>query len=206
MNGTSTNFSTEVIFGFPVSSNNGNFQFGIHNIYYYQKYYWVEQGFIQLMDENDKRRTQLIYAGNPNITNPISKNEQTSFKFNNPNQRDDVSMMRLAEVYLNKAEALAKVNGINNESLDLLNEIRNRAGIDEVSASDFASDEAFVQAILNERHVEMAFEGMGRFDFIRTGRDLKNPDLSEEMKVLPIPKREVDLSKGTLKQNPGYGS
>lgn len=202
--GNSSSFSDEVIFGFPVSSNNGNFQFGTHSIYYRNKYQWMDADFINSMDQNDKRRTELVYEGNPLITNPISKFEKTTFKFNNPDQRDDMKIIRLAEIILNKAEALAELNGVNEESVNLLNKIRNRSGLDSFGLGDFSLKQELLDAIHSERIVEFAFEGRGRFDHIRTGRALRNPNLTEEQKIFPIPQRDIDLSDGKLIQNPGY--
>ncbi|WP_418603531.1 RagB/SusD family nutrient uptake outer membrane protein [Hwangdonia sp.] len=200
--GTTSDFSDEVIFGFPVSSNGGNFQYGIHGIYYYNKYIWVDADFINSMDASDKRRTELIFEGNPHITNPTTANEKTTFKFNNPEQRDDIQIIRLAEVILNKAEALAQIDGVNTESVALLNKIKERSGLSPVDVSDFATKEELLTALYNERYIETAFEGRGRFDFIRTNRPLRNPDLTENEKVFPIPQREIDLSGGVLVQNP----
>ncbi|UNY98753.1 RagB/SusD family nutrient uptake outer membrane protein [Zhouia spongiae] len=202
--GTSSEFSDEVIFGFPFSGNGGNHQFGLHGIYYYNKYQWADAGFISSMDENDKRRTELIYEGNPAITDPVTRLEETTFKFNNPDGRDDIIVIRLAEIMLNKAEALVQINGVNAASVSLLNEIKTRSGLPEVNESDFASKEALLNEIYHERYLETVFEGRARFDFIRTGRPLKDPNLTEDQKTFPIPLREIDLSGGILEQNPGY--
>lgn len=202
--GTTSFFSDEVIFGFPVSSNNGNFQFGTHSIYYRNKYQWADADFINSMDPNDKRRTKLIYQGNPLITNPITKFEKTTFKFNNPDQRDDIHVIRLAEILLNKAEALAQLNGVNIESITILNQIKERSGISLVDMSDFNSKEELLEELHQERYIETAFEGRGRFDFLRTDRNLRNPNQSENKKVFPIPQHDIDLSQGILVQNPGY--
>ncbi|OED41117.1 hypothetical protein AB832_03410 [Flavobacteriaceae bacterium (ex Bugula neritina AB1)] len=200
--GTTTNFSNEVIFGFPVSSNNGNFQVG-HGIDYYTKNnLWVDSDFIESMDPTDKRRTDLIYDGNPNAI--VNINEKTTFKYNNVFTRDDIIVIRLAEVLLNKAEALAKLNGVNAESVVLLNQIRERSGLSPVSETDFTSEDEFLTAIYDERYIETAFEGRARFDFIRTNRPLRNPALTEDQKTFPIPQREIDLSRKILVQNPGY--
>ena len=204
--GDVSNFSDEVIFGFPVSSNNGNFQFGTHSIYYRNKNQWVTTEFINFMDPNDKRRTELIYEGNPFITNPNIKFEKTTFKFNNPDQRDDIPVLRVAEILLNKAEALAQIDGVNSESVDILTQIRERSGLSGFSTNDFTSKEDLLTAIYNERYIETAFEGRARFDFIRTNRPLRNENLTEDQKTFPIPQREIDLSKNKLVQNPGYNN
>lgn len=201
--GTVSDFNDEVIFGFPVSSNGGNFQFGIHNLFYYNRGIYVDSDFIESMDPADKRRTELIFGGNPSNTT-TNVNEKTTFKYNNPDSRDDIIVIRLAEVMLNRAEALAQLNGVNSESISLLNQIRERSGIAPVMESDFATKEALLTALYDERYVETAFEGRGRFDFIRTGRPLRNPTLTDDQKTFPIPQREIDLSGGIIKQNPAY--
>jgi len=201
--GTTSNFSDEVIFGFPVSSNGGNFQYAGHSIGYYNKYIWVAGDFIDSMDSLDKRRTELIFKGNPLVLDINKVNEKTTFKFNNPDGRDDIQVIRLAEVLLNKAEALAQLDGVNEESVTILNQIRERSGLlIPVLVSDFSSKEALLTALYNERYIETAFEGRGRFDYIRTNRPLRNPTLTENQKTFPIPQREIDLSKGILVQNP----
>lgn len=202
--GTTSSFSEETIFGFPVSGNNGNFQFGPHGIYFYNKNYWATSDFINSMDPNDKRRTELIFKGNPNITNPIRAKEMTTFKFNNNYQRDDIQVIRLAEIMLNKAEALAQLNGVNATSVDLLNDIKERAGLDPVAVDDFGTKAELLDALYRERYVETAFEGRARFDFIRTDRPLRVGTLTDDQKTFPIPLREIELADGILVQNPGY--
>ncbi len=204
LSGVSSRFSNEIIFGFPASSNNGNFQFGIHNIGYRNKSIWADNDFINSMDPNDKRRTELIYEGNPLITNPTIKLRKTTFKFNNPDERDDIPVIRLAEILLNKAEALAQIDGVNLESVTILNEIKERSGLLPVVMSDFSSKEELLAELYRERYLETVFEGRARFDFIRTNRPLRNENLTEDQKTFPIPQREIDISGGKLIQNPGY--
>ncbi|MDO5977825.1 RagB/SusD family nutrient uptake outer membrane protein [Flavivirga spongiicola] len=201
--GTVSNFNDEVIFGFPVSSNGGNFQFGIHNLFYYNRGLYADSDFINTMDPADKRRTELLFDGNP-LNTTTNVGEKTTFKYNNPDSRDDIIVLRLAEILLNRAEALAQLNDVNSESVSLLNQIRERSGITPVLESDFASKEELLTALYDERHIETAFEGRSRFDFMRTNRPLRNPVLTDEQKTFPIPQREIDISGGVLVQNPGY--
>ncbi len=201
--GTTSSFNDEVIFGFPVSSNGGNFQFGTHGLFYYNRGLYAHSDFIEAMDPADKRRTELLFDGNP-LNTTTNVNEKTTFKYNNPDSRDDIIVLRLAEIILNRAEALAQLNGVNSESVSLLNQIRERSGIAPVLESDFASKEALLTALYDERYIETAFEGRSRFDFIRTNRPLRNSALTEDQKTFPIPQREIDLSGGILVQNPGY--
>ena len=80
------------------------------------------------------------------------------------NNSDNVPLIRITEVYLNRAEALAELNGVNQESLTLINTLRARAGLEAFTTGQFASVDAFIDAILNERRKELAFEGYRRMD------------------------------------------
>jgi hypothetical protein len=112
---------------------------------------------------------------------------------------------------LNRAEALAQLDGINNESLDLINELRERAGLDALNASDFADKEAFIAQILEERRKELAFEGHRRMDLLRNNLPLRpesdtyfdDSKPGQNRTILPIPQRELDINTGLI-QNPGY--
>lgn len=74
---------------------------------------------------------------------------------------------RLADVYLMKAEALSQL-GRFNEAQQYINIIRDRADVGPISLPNSAS--AFEDAILDERALELAFEGKRWFDLLRMGR------------------------------------
>ncbi len=79
---------------------------------------------------------------------------------------------RLAEMYLNKAEAYAKLGDTSN-ALANLNIIRNRAGISQYTAvSDFPSGKSLLDVVLDERRMELAFEGHRKFDVFRNNLTL----------------------------------
>ena len=71
----------------------------------------------------------------------------------------DIFIFRLAELYLNRAEA-AYYLGNQSQALSDINEIRDRAGMP-------PKDEATVENIRNERNVELAFEGFHYWDLRR---------------------------------------
>lgn len=79
----------------------------------------------------------------------------------------DWIVYRLADIYLMKAEALSQV-GRYNEALAAINTIRDRAGAPLLSLGN--SPIEFEDAILNERALELAFEGKRWFDLLRMGR------------------------------------
>lgn len=74
---------------------------------------------------------------------------------------------RLADVMLMKAEALSQL-GRFNEALQIINIIRDRADVGPISLPNSAT--AFEDAILEERALELAFEGKRWFDLLRMGR------------------------------------
>jgi starch-binding outer membrane protein, SusD/RagB family len=74
---------------------------------------------------------------------------------------------RLADVLLMKAEALSQLERYN-EALDIINLIRERADVPAIVIN--SSPVAYEDAILEERALELAFEGKRWFDLLRMGR------------------------------------
>ena len=123
---------------------------------------------------------------------------------------DNVPLIRITEMHLNLAEALAEQDGVNEESLMLINELRERAGLEELTLDAFGSDEEFIAAILDERRKELAFEGHRRMDLLRKGLPLRTEGIGADVAnpgdprtILPIPQREIDVNP-SLVQNDGY--
>ncbi len=120
-----------------------------------------------------------------------------------------VPILRHAEVLLNKAEALARINaGVSQEALDIINEIRDRS--DAALLPLPASKQALIDLILNERRIELAFEGFGMIDFVRTKRNIPargafqpEQDWNDNLTPWPIPFQETQQNT-SLGQNPGY--
>lgn len=74
---------------------------------------------------------------------------------------------RLAEMYLIKAEAYAKLNNAT-AALENVNIIRQRAGIPVYeSTADFPEGKDLLEIVLEERRLELAFEGHRKFDVFR---------------------------------------
>nr|WP_295877452.1 RagB/SusD family nutrient uptake outer membrane protein [uncultured Chitinophaga sp.] len=99
--------------------------------------------------------------------------------------------LRLAEVYLNKAEALFKLDRTA-QSLDALNVIHIRAGLTALSYSDRTQ---LQKDIVRERRLELCFEGHSGFDDYRNGLPLMRPatDAGVAFEILPTDKRVVLL-------------
>lgn len=88
-----------------------------------------------------------------------------------------VPYMRLADVYLMYAEAVAtgyesataKADGFGKSAVDAINIIRDRAGVGHVAAQYLSSTTEFMKEVRRERAVELAFEGH-RFNDLRRWR------------------------------------
>jgi starch-binding outer membrane protein, SusD/RagB family len=156
-------------------------------------------------EANDKR---LAMSDEGTATN----NERRRFTLKFPNVgtfKDNAPLIRVTEMYLNRAEALVSQHGVNQDAIDLMNALRRRAGLAEWDINTFVDKDAFIAAILNERRKELCFEGHRRMDLLRRGLSLRDNDPEKkagaEKVILPIPQRELDVSPA-LKghQNPGY--
>ena len=113
---------------------------------------------------------------------------------------DAVIVLRLAEMYLIRAEALAYSNGDIDAIQQDINAVRLRAGLDSTTAATY---DALKLAIENERRHEFAFEGHRWFDLVRTKRAAGLFGIDEKYTLFPIPLSEMQTNK-FMKQNDGY--
>ena len=123
-------------------------------------------------------------------------------KFSRVAGDDNVILIRLAELYLIRAEARARKSSpdIAGAQADL-NVIRNRAGLANTTATT-ATD--LINAILLERRVEFAHEGHRWFDLRRYNRYSDVGITEPHRSLFPLPQREVLSSGNVIKQNAGY--
>ncbi len=135
-------------------------------------------------------------------------------KYQKPGNIDNTHVLRIAEMYLNRAEAYANKNSIALAVADL-DMIRNRAGLADYSGA--MTQEAVLLAIEKERAYEFHIEGHRFFDLVRTGRALvvlsavnrTNSSVPIAIgqafkQILPIPRVDI-ISNTNLEQNEGYG-
>ena len=115
--------------------------------------------------------------------------------------------IRLAEIYLLRAEARAHLNNLPG-ALEDINLIRNRAGLADTNAS---TAEAAFSMIEHERLLELCFEGHRWFDLKRTNRldQVMSKHLgvfwdSPKDMLLPVPMREMINNPNLAPDNPGY--
>ena len=124
----------------------------------------------------------------------------------------DLSLIRLAEVYLNYAEAVVNGGGGSTATaVDLINQLRVRAGAPQILSNELTSD-----FVLDERSRELYWEGLRRSDLIRHNKFVTANYLwpfkagaasgkasDDYRKIFPIPEA-VLLVNTNLKQNPNY--
>lgn len=119
-------------------------------------------------------------------------------------------LIRFSDVLLMAAEALNEINQPADALLHL-NRVRQRArhGNAEILPDITVTDkDALRNIILNERRVELALEGHRFWDLVRTGKaaQVLGPMgfVQGKHELLPIPQNEIDISQGTLIQNPNW--
>ncbi len=116
---------------------------------------------------------------------------------------DNFYVIRLAEMYLVRAEANARLE--QNDSLirDDLHKIKLRANEeDSVFTNDY---DELLNITLQERKKEFAFEGKHWFDLVRTGKAIEELYYvhNENQLLMPIPLAEIQTNS-KMTQNPGY--
>lgn len=120
---------------------------------------------------------------------------------------NNIVYMRLAEMYLMRAEARAQqgnLSGATGAVADV-NVLRTRA---KAPAAAVAAQADVLLTIERERVYELAFEGQRWYDLVRTGRaqavmSAFTPNWNNRYELWPIPQREIQQNTA-LQQNPGY--
>lgn len=109
----------------------------------------------------------------------------------------NVKIMRLAEAYLTRAECNRRLNTTIGATPDQdVNRTRTRAGLP-------ALTNATLQQILDERELELAFEGQGLWDAKRLRLTVDGKAWNDNKMTFPMPLREMNVNPN-LVQNPGY--
>lgn len=113
--------------------------------------------------------------------------------------------IRLADVILLYAEALNENGSSADDVLALLDPIRTRAGLTSLVGTATTQSEVR-KVILDERRLELAFEGQRWFDLVRTGAvDAEMGEtVSSNYYLFPIPISEILATDGVIQQNDGY--
>lgn len=121
-------------------------------------------------------------------------------------QKDNPAyVIRIAEMYMIRAEALGRSRGLAD-----LNLIRTNRGLAALKSSDVPDADTYAQAVADEDRAEFNFEGHRYFDLARTGQvvnylqPLTSATITSANSCFPIPLREISATNGAVVQNPGY--
>lgn len=149
----------------------------------------LQTGFFNLFDDpaNDVRH-DFTYLSPDNGGTLTSKYE---------NQFANISILRVADMHLIRAECNFRLGtSIGLAPLVEVNAVRGRSMATPLGALT-------LDLILNERQLELSFEGHLIHDLKRTKRSVGTISYDADQLVLPIPQAEMDTNS-LMVQNPGY--
>lgn len=180
------------------------------------------KAFVDNYEAGDRRKDQtILYPGGPQFD---GRDYQSSFSSTGFSLRKflvaksispdfdtnpaNFPVLRYADVLLMWAEALNEL-GQTAMAETQLNLVRQRAGLTNVTG---LGKDALRAKILNERRMELAFEGHWWFDMIRVNNgqyaidylhSIGKTNATTKHLLLPIPRKEIEANPN-LTQNPGY--
>jgi tetratricopeptide (TPR) repeat protein len=156
--------------------------------------------FFNTYDPNDLRKQEWYYLGTglrpADTANGVFNRYVGKWKSFSQN----LPVIRIAEMYLIRAESNLRLgSAVGDTPANDLAKIRNpiRTNLPIINAPTLAD-------VLNERFLELAFEGVRIHDIKRLRLSTGSFAWNDPKLVFPIPAREVDASEGALVQNPGY--
>ncbi len=140
-------------------------------------------------------------------------------KYRAPGFVNDLKVFRVSEMYLIKAEAQARQGNLT-DAAQTLKQLRDARFGTGTPLESFSGPEEAMEAILEERRIELAYEGHRYLDIRRT-RDLTGTGIIRDPRDCasqncelpasdyrfnpPIPFAELNANDN-MEQNPGYGS
>lgn len=203
----------------------------------------ITRAFYDKFNVNDARKNQMytsytnkngvVTTSFPGTVPWVKKYPLEQINFTNPFGGNDQPLIRYADIILMKAEAENHLGNLE-VAIDLVNQIRVRAGLTNLDSASFTTKEQLNDEIYDERRREFFYEGLGRTDMIRfklstnTTHDneflkwvqrkiylnqnnnnatnfIPSPQTEAEIKYLIYPFDGIALTKNQgLKQNPGY--
>jgi hypothetical protein len=207
--GPTNEYNKEILFAVRfTASNNAE----AHGLYFSSAIGdFIEASFRGLYDSADARKALIELkkpAGTQNQT-PVKYFEELSA---NGQVGTDFPVLRYADVLLMLAEALNEVSyQASGDAFAHLNAVRTRAGLPAYTAAQLASQEAFRDAVLLERRLELPLELHRWYDLLRTGRakaamQAVGLTIQDFQLLFPIPNSQVLIynNPSGFPQNAGY--
>ena len=184
---------------------------------------WARQdrlydSFYNSFNPSDKRKDLIIteYINTSGkVVSLLNQNNTRAFKFVpdinavGDSHGNDIPVIRYADILLSRAEALNELNGPTQEILNLIQMVRDRAGLTTPLLLGNFNKETLSDHILDERGWEFHIEKLRRQDLIRHGKFISSAiargvkNAQEYHKLFPIPQSEINANP-LCQQNPGY--
>lgn len=189
--------------------------------------------FFKTFEEGDTRRETIIYEYTTKDGTLLTEENKGAgansledgvypikYKIEPSNVGDqcqtDWIVYRYADAITLLAEALVRQNNtISDEAIDLLNQVRTRAGLPAYTSASFTGVRDFLDKLLMERAHELYYEGSRRQDLIRDGSYVsvmtqkcidygQTPIINENYHRFPLPEKVIIEGQGIIEQNPGF--
>lgn len=163
---------------------------------------WPSAHLLSMYGQGDQRLPLYFSAPNAEGRSKCLKAGKSEFS----------STFRVAEMYLNSAEAAAHLNKLAQARTRLLQLLQKRytleAYLARAATVNTLSQEALIAEILDERTRELAFEGHRWFDLRRTTRPRIEKVLGENRYILEQddPRYTMPVPKDAIAANPGLGN
>jgi starch-binding outer membrane protein, SusD/RagB family len=216
--------SSESIFEVPFSDggNWNTWMFGVDETDPNSKYDWAKwlTPSRDLMDAFSKagdnvRKKVTVVTASVSWSNHYPSDAYL-FMHKYPSKFNSIIKIRLADILLLKAEAYVSLGNLS-EAAKAVNIVRHRVNLPDLSSSVTSSAASMADAVLDERRLELAFEGQRWFDLVRTGKvfDVLNTlnsrdpgrlpmdPVTDLTVLLPLPQSQIDINPNMV-QNPGY--
>lgn len=175
--------------------------------------------------ENDRERLEASVIYDECGWSYQYPSDEYAFMHKFPTNVTPVYVMRLADIRLLHAEALANSNDPG-AAANIVDEIRGRANLGKLTDKQRASAALMREAVLHERRLELAMEGFRWFDLLRFGDDYSKlievcdgvnvkgsssydsyfklrREMNDNRVLLPIPTGVLD-DNTNIEQNQGY--
>ncbi len=229
---TDAGASTSAYANIFTSANEGNKEtiWAVNCLREYQAHLWyphviswggykITHDFYKTFEEGDERVQVITDNGAADGVLPVKYDMVDRV---GDNCYTDWIVYRYADAITLLAEALVHKGGaVTQEALDLLNQVRTRAGLDAYKLTDFSNTADFIDKLLWERAHELWYEGCRRQDLIRNNKYVETmakkcvafgrtdyiTGLGTNAHLFPLPSSAINEGKkgGFDYQNPGYG-
>lgn len=171
----------------------------------------ISPAFYDTFEEGDKRKETIItyyYSSLTNNWNNLWNIGQTwngyiinkyPAETETNIQGTDMPLARWADVLLMYAEADVRLNNkVSDAAIDCVNQVRNRAGLANLTYDKTASVEVFMDVLLTERGHELFYEGCRKIDLIRFNKyysKLKAIGKTPSHQYFPLPDFAVNQAE-----------